>query len=50
MPFDQTATKVEVSINTVEIGCGDKAIKLGGESEVLSYTFDVLLTTHQRLV
>lgn len=31
MPFNQKPQKFNANINTVEIGCGDKAIKLGGE-------------------
>ncbi|MDD3217965.1 MAG: acetyl-CoA decarbonylase/synthase complex subunit delta [Lachnospiraceae bacterium] len=40
MPFNQKPQKFNASINTVEIGCGDKAIKLGGESVFPFYTFD----------
>lgn len=40
MPFNQKPQKFNASINTVEIGCGDKAIALGGESAFPFYTFD----------
>ena len=39
MPFNQKPQKFNATINTVEIGCGEKAIKLGGES-VFPFTFD----------
>lgn len=40
MPFNQKPQKFNATINTVEIGCGEKAIKLGGESVFPFYTFD----------
>ena len=40
MPFNQKPQKFNANINTVEIGCGDKAIKLGGECTFPFYTFD----------
>lgn len=40
MPFNFKPQKFNASIKTVEIGCGDKAIKLGGESVFPFYTFD----------
>ena len=40
MPFNQKPQKFNANINTVEIGCGDKAIKLGGECTYPFYTFD----------
>lgn len=40
MPFNQKPQKFNANINTVEIGCGDKAIKLGGENTFPFYTFD----------
>ena len=40
MPFNQKPQKFNATINTVEIGCGEKAIKLGGESVFPLYTFD----------
>ena len=40
MPFNQKPQKFNANINTVEIGCGDKAIKLGGEFTFPFYTFD----------
>ena len=43
MPFNQKPQKFNANINTVEIGCGDKAIKLGGECTFPFYTFDAPL-------
>jgi len=40
MPFNFKPQKFNASIKEVEIGCGDKAIKLGGESVFPFYTFD----------
>jgi len=40
MPFNGKSGKFNASINTVEIGCGDKAIKIGGENVLPFYTFD----------
>ena len=40
MPFNQKPQKFNANINTVEIGCWDKAIKLGGESTFPFYSFD----------
>jgi acetyl-CoA decarbonylase/synthase complex subunit delta len=40
MPFNSKPQKFNASIKTVEVGCGDKAIKLGGESVFPFYTFD----------
>lgn len=40
MPFNQKPQKFNATINTVEIGCGDKAIKLGGENVFPFYSFD----------
>lgn len=40
MPFNSKPQKFNASIKTVEIGCGDKAIALGGESVFPFYTFD----------
>ena len=40
MPFNQKPQKFNANINTVEIGCGDKAIKLGGECTFPFYSFD----------
>ena len=38
MPFNQKPQKFNANINTVEIGRGDKAIKL--EEKISAYTFD----------
>ena len=43
MPFNQKPQKFNANINTVEIGCGDKAIKLGGECTYPFYTFDAAM-------
>jgi len=40
MPFNSKPQKFNASIKEVEIGCGDNAIKLGGESVFPFYTFD----------
>ena len=40
MPFTAKSGKFNANINTVEIGTGDKAIKIGGENVFPFYTFD----------
>ncbi len=40
MPFNRKPQKFSASINEVEIGTGEKAIKLGGASVFPFYTFD----------
>jgi len=40
MPFNGKSGKFNAAIRTVEIGTGDKAIKLGGENVLPFYTFD----------
>ena len=40
MPFNGKSGKFNAAIRTVEIGTGDKAVKLGGESVLPFYTFD----------
>jgi acetyl-CoA decarbonylase/synthase complex subunit delta len=40
MPFNAKSMKFNATINTVEIGTGDKAIKIGGQSTFPFYTFD----------
>lgn len=40
MPFTGKSGKFNAAIRTVEIGTGDKAVKLGGENVVPFYTFD----------
>ncbi|MCD7745917.1 MAG: acetyl-CoA decarbonylase/synthase complex subunit delta [Lachnospiraceae bacterium] len=40
MPFTAKSGKFNAKINTVEVGTGDKAIKLGGENVFPFYTFD----------
>ncbi len=40
MPFTGKSGKFNAAIRTVEIGTGDKAVKLGGENVLPFYTFD----------
>ena len=40
MPFTGKSGKFNAAIRTVEIGTGDKAVKLGGETVLPFYTFD----------
>lgn len=40
MPFNGKSGKFNASIGTVEVGCGEKAIKIGGENVLPFYTFD----------
>lgn len=40
MPFNAKSMKFNANINAVEIGTGDKAIKIGGENTFPFYTFD----------
>ena len=40
MPFNGKSGKFNAKINTVEVGTGDKAIKIGGENVLPFYTFD----------
>jgi acetyl-CoA decarbonylase/synthase complex subunit delta len=40
MPFNGKSGKFKAAIKEVEIGCGEKAIKLGGENVLPFYTFD----------
>lgn len=40
MPFTAKSGKFNAKINTVEVGAGDKAIKIGGENVLPFYTFD----------
>lgn len=49
MPFNHKPQKFNASINTVEIGCGDKAITLGGENTFPFYTFDAPLTNAPKI-
>lgn len=41
MPFNGKSGKFNAAIRTVELGIGDKAVKLGGENVLPFYTFDV---------
>ncbi|MCI8417218.1 MAG: acetyl-CoA decarbonylase/synthase complex subunit delta [Lachnospiraceae bacterium] len=40
MPFSGKSGKFNAAIRTVELGTGDKAVKLGGENVLPFYTFD----------
>ena len=40
MPFNGKSGKFNASIGAVEVGCGEKAIKIGGENVLPFYTFD----------
>lgn len=40
MPFNRKPQKFSASIKEVEIGCGEKAVKIGGASVFPFYTFD----------
>lgn len=40
MPFNAKSGKFSANINTVEIGCGDKKIVMGGENVLPFYSFD----------
>lgn len=40
MPFNGKSGKFNASIGAVEFGCGEKAIKIGGENVLPFYTFD----------
>lgn len=40
MAFKMSTQKVTGTVNVVEIGTGDKAIKLGGEQVLPFYSFD----------
>ena len=40
MPFTAKSGKFNASINTVEFGTGDKAVKIGGENVLPLYSFD----------
>ena len=43
MPFTAKSGKFNASINVVEFGTGDKAVKIGGENVVPLYSFDAAL-------
>ena len=50
MPFNCKPQKFNASIKTVELGCGDKKITLGGESVFPFYSFDGSKAMGQRSV
>ncbi|MDO5540005.1 MAG: acetyl-CoA decarbonylase/synthase complex subunit delta [Eubacteriales bacterium] len=43
MPFTAKSGKFNASINTVTVGTGDKAIKIGGENVLPLYSFDAAI-------
>ena len=43
MPFTAKSGKFNASINTVEFGTGDKAVKIGGENVFPLYSFDATI-------
>lgn len=43
MPFTPKSGKFNASINTVEFGTGDKAVKIGGENVFPLYSFDAAI-------
>ena len=43
MPFTSKSGKFNASINTVEFGTGDKAVKIGGENVFPLYSFDAAI-------
>lgn len=49
MPFNGKSEKYSAAIRTVEIGTGDKAVKLGGENVLPFYTFDAPIENPPRI-
>ena len=49
MAFTAKSGKFSASINSVEVGCGDKKIVLGGENILPFYTFDAPVENAPRL-
>ena len=43
MPFTAKSGKFNASINAVEFGTGDKAVKIGGENVFPLYSFDAAI-------
>ena len=43
MPFTAKSGKFNASINVVEFGTGDKAVKIGGENVFPLYSFDAAI-------
>ncbi|MDE6908046.1 MAG: acetyl-CoA decarbonylase/synthase complex subunit delta [Lachnospiraceae bacterium] len=50
MPFTAKSGKFNASINTVEIGSGDKAVKIGGENVLPLYSFDAPIENAPKVV
>ena len=48
MPFNGKSGKFNASINTVEFGCGDKAVKIGGENVYRYIHLTLRSKTHRR--
>ena len=50
MPFNAKSGKFSANINTVTMGTGDKAVKIGGENVLPFFTFDAPVENAPRLV
>lgn len=50
MPFNGKSGKFNASINAVEVGCGEKAIKIAARMYYLSIHLMHRLRTHRKLV
>ena len=50
MPFNAKSGKFSANINTVTMGTGDKAVKIGGENVLPFSPLTLLWRTHRRLV
>lgn len=48
MPFNRKPQKFNASIKEVTIGCGEKAVTLGGENVYPFYSFDEKSPMHQK--
>ena len=49
MPFTAKSGKFNASINTVEFGTGDKAVKIGGENVFPLYSFDAAIENEPKV-
>ena len=50
MPFKLTPQPFKAAIKEVEVGCGAKAIKLGGEKTFPFYSFDAEMPNAPKIV
>ena len=50
MPFNRKPQKFNASIKEVTIGCGEKAVTLGGENVYPFYSFDGEITSLRKSV